>query len=277
MKKIFFLSIICLIFYDSNAQDSESTTKKVYKLNYKSELPITGGMFALNLLGFSLLGNKSTLDSSQINSLNKDDVWAFDRSAVNQSYPAPSNIYTLSDWGLWTSYILPSLLFLDEEIRESWLDITLLYFETQAINLNIYLYSGAVFTERIRPIIYYEQVSWDYKLGEETTDSFYSGHVSMAAGASFFIAKVYCDYHPELGANKWLLYTAALIPPAFVGYCRYRGFMHFPSDILIGAAVGATVGILVPHLHKITQEKNKNLSIVPFAGNYSGLALSMRF
>ena len=84
-------------------------------------------------------------------------------------------------------------------------------------------------------------------------------------------------FHPELGAKKWLLYGAALIPPGFVGYCRYRGFMHFPTDILLGAAVGAAAGISIPHLHKITRESNKDLSIVPFTGNFTGVAIAIRF
>jgi membrane-associated phospholipid phosphatase len=276
MKKISILILICLFIIESNAQLGKAEPEKVYKLNYKVEIPITGGMFALNFLGFAQLSKKPTLDSLHIITLNKDDIWTFDRIVFNQSQPAPSNIYTISDIGLYTSYLLPALLFFDDEIRESWLDITLLYFETQAINLNIYVWGGPVFTERIRPIIYNDG-SWDYKLGNGTTDSFFSGHVSMAAGASFFMAKVYSDYHPELGNKKWLLYTGALIPPAIVGYCRYRGFMHFPTDILIGATVGATVGILGPHFHKIARKSNENLSILPFTGKYNGLAISMKF
>jgi membrane-associated phospholipid phosphatase len=276
MKNICLLISILLVTTEANGQADRSTPEKIYNLNYKTEIPLTGGMFALNILGFSQLDKKSTLNTFQINSLSKDDVWSFDRSAVTQSYPAPSNIYRVSDWGLWTSYLLPSLLLLDDEIRKDWLDITLLYFETQAINLNVFLWGGPVFTKRIRPIVYYEGTSWNYKLGNETTDSFFSGHVSVAAGASFFIVKVYSDYHPELGAKKWLLYSAALIPPTFVGYCRYRGFMHFPTDILLGAVVGATVGILVPHLHKISKKDKKTLSIIPFTGRFTGLAFSMR-
>jgi len=276
MKKISILLLICLFIIESNAQVGKPGPEKVYKLNYKVEIPLTGGLFALNFLGFAQLSKKPTLDSLRIITLNKDDIWAFDRIVFNQSQPAPSSIYTISDIGLYTSYLLPALLFFDDEIRESWLDITLLYFETQAINLNIYVWGGPAFTERIRPIIYNEG-SWDYKLGNGTTDSFFSGHVSMAAGASFFMAKVYSDYHPELGPKKWLLYTGALIPPAFVGYFRYRGFMHFPTDILIGATVGATVGILGPHFHKIARKRNQNLSILPFTGKYNGLAISMKF
>jgi hypothetical protein len=100
MKKIFLLLLICLFIIKTNAQVGTSTPEKVYKLNYKTELPLTGGMFALNFLGFSQLDKKPTLDTFQIISLKKDDIWSFDRSAVTQSYPAPSNIYSISDLGL---------------------------------------------------------------------------------------------------------------------------------------------------------------------------------
>jgi len=274
--RIVIFILVCPFITESTAQQSTPDTEKVYKVNYKTELPLTGAMFALNFWGFAKLGNKPTLDSVEIIALDKNDVLKFDQVVFNQSSPAPSSIYTIGDIGLWTSYALPFLLLFDKEIRKSWLDFTLIYLETQAINLNLYLWGGPVFTERIRPTIYNEG-SWDYKLGNGTTDSFFSGHVSMTAGASFFMAKVYSDYHPELGAKKWWLYTAALVPPAFVGYCRYRGFMHFPTDILLGAAVGAATGILGPHFHKITRKSNRNITLVPFSGMYSGLAFSMEF
>lgn len=90
----------------------------------------------------------------------------------------------------------------------------------------------------------------------------------MTAGATFFIAKVLCDYHTEWGAKRLWLYAAAIVPPAVVGYFRYRGMMHFPTDLMVGMAVGAAVGILVPHFRKITRKLNKDMSIVPFTGGY---------
>lgn len=278
MKKVFLPILICLFINKTNGQDSKSTPNKIYKLNPKIEIPITVGLFGTAIYGFYRLGEKPALDTLQVNALDKNDVWTFDRNVFSQSYPPPSSIYTVSDIVLWTTFFSPALLFLDREIRQSWLDITLLYFETQAVNQNLYVWGGPVFTTRVRPLIYMDEVSMEYKLGDDgTTDSFFSGHVSMTAGASFFIAKVLSDYHPELGAKKWLLYGAALIPPAFVGYSRYRGFNHFPTDIIIGMTIGAAVGVSVPHLHKITKKSNKDLSIVPFTGRYTGVTFSMNF
>lgn len=277
VRKSLLFIIACLFLNSSNAQDEKLNRNKIYKLNYYVDVPVTVGMYAFNFYGLYLINEKPLLNIDQVNSLDKNDIWAFDRSAVLQTHSHASQARTISDIGLWIGYCLPALLFIDRDIRKDWYDIVLLYFETQAINFNVYLFGGPVFTERIRPLVYYEETSMDYKLGDEnTTDSFFSGHASMVAGASFFTAKVYSDYHPELGAKKWWLYAAALLPPAFVGFHRYRGKMHFPTDIIIGTAVGAGVGVLIPHLHKVTK-RNEDLSIIPFTGGYSGVVISLKF
>jgi ABC-type molybdate transport system permease subunit len=73
----------------------------------------------------------------------------------------------------------------------------------------------------------------------------------LTATATFFLAKVISDYHPELGAKKRLLYALAIIPPTIVGYYRYKGLKHFSTNVAIGTILGAAFGILIPHFHKI--------------------------
>ena len=91
------------------------------------------------------------------------------------------------------------------------------------------------------------------------------------------MAKVYSDYHPELGKKKWWLFAAAAIPPAFVGYFRYRGLKHFPTDVMVGTAIGAVSGILTPHIHKKKKNKRTTISLSPYSGPYSGIVFRMRF
>ena len=38
---------------------------------------------------------------------------------------------------------------------------------------------------------------------------------------------------------------------ATTGYLRYAAGRHYPTDILVGAAMGAFVGYLVPSLHEL--------------------------
>ena len=279
MKRGLFLIITSLLLLNVDGQDTSAVREKVYKLNYKIEIPVTVGLFAINYYGFGVVRRKPTLSVDQINALNVNDVWAFDRRALEQDYSASKreSALTASDWGMNISLFLPVFLFLDKKIRKDWLDITILYLETQAINSNLYTWGGAVIFDRVRPLVYYDEVSMDEKTGSGTTSSFFSGHTSWTAGASFFMAKVISDYHPELGAKKWLVFAAALIPPAFVGYNRYKGLKHFPTDVIMGTAVGAAAGILTPHFHKNKKNKNVSMSLVPYSGQYSGLAFKMVF
>ena len=132
-----------------------------------------------------------------------------------------------------------------------------------------------MFTNRYRPFAYYDELPTPDKTGDGTSDSWFSGHTAVTATSSFFMAKVYSDYHPELGAKKWIFFAAAVIPPAIVGVYRIKALKHSPTDVMMGTAVGAALGILIPHFHKVI--KNKDLSVVPFAGKYTGLAMSLRF
>jgi membrane-associated phospholipid phosphatase len=147
--------------------------------------------------------------------------------------------------------VLPTLLLFDKGVRNDWVDILLLYMETMSITSNIYAYSflGPNFQGRLRPMVYYENLPMKIRKEGANRNSFYSGHVSSATAATIFMAKVYSDYHPEIGNNKYLLYGAALIPPLILGYIRYKALYHFPSDILVGVGVGALCGILIPEFN----------------------------
>ncbi|MDT8393223.1 MAG: phosphatase PAP2 family protein [Bacteroidales bacterium] len=276
MKKLFLVAGFSIVFTGACGQADSVQSSKVYCLNYKYEIPLTIGQYALDFYLLSLLTNKPALNTQQINSLNKTNIWTFDRRAVNQSYNEASRnkALTASDWGMNIMAALPALLLLDKKIQKDWYDVLFLYVETQAVNL-LFTYSGPLLTTRKRPIVYMPAAPMDEKLKSGTTNSFFSGHTSTTAAASFFIAKVISDYHPELGAKKWLLFAAALIPPTFVGYQRYRGFKHFPTDIAAGTAIGATIGILTPHLHK--KRSMYNLSVVPITGQYNGLVVNINF
>ena len=277
MKKGILYFIVFFIIVNAYGQDSKPEHEKVYRLNYKFEIPVTVGIMAINYYGFSLIKQKPTLEASQINALDKNDVWAFDRRALEQnySYSCRQKALTISDWGMNIALSLPILLIIDKKIRKDWYDVLLIYVETIAINTQL-SYAVPLITNRIRPFVYYPEIPIEEKMEWGSTTSFFSGHTSTTAAASFFMAKVISDYHPELGAKKWLLYAAAMIPPTFVGYHRYRGLKHFPTDIAVGTIVGAAVGVLIPHFHKINKANN-NISLVPYTGEYSGLVFKMKF
>jgi len=264
------LFILCIFLFQTlYAQKKEPKKPSVYKVNLKWEIPLAVGLIATQSFGFSLINSKPTLTEEEIYALDANDIWKFDRSATQQDASYRAKAHEISDMVLYSSVLLPGFLAFDKNIRKDWLDLLVLYGEAHGINTMVYfITAGSI--DRIRPFVYNPDVPKNDKLSSGTTLSFFSGHVSTAATSTFFMAKVYSDYHPKLGNKKFWLFGAALIPPAIVGYYRYRAMRHFPTDLMVGMTVGAAVGILVPHLHKIKNKEN-NLSFIPFAGDVSGL------
>ena len=256
------------------AQPEDSLNYKVYEVNPNIDIPITAVAALTNYLALQIVPRKPRLDSMTIINLDPQDINRFDRSAALQDADYASTAQNFADIGMYGSFALPFLLLADKDIRKDWAELLLLYFETEAIAVNLFLWGGPTHIDRIRPLLYNPDVPYADKTFKASQNSFFSGHTASSATASFFAAKVYCDYHPELGNKKFIIYSFAVIPPAFTGFFRYKGGKHYPSDVIVGLAVGAGTGILIPYLHK---QKNANLAIVPFSGMYNGIALSLKF
>ncbi len=264
---IFSLAVIGLVKPVYSQSPVRDTTFHPYHVNYW----VTGGVLVAGIaaekLGVAWISNKAGVTEAEIQALDRTDFTAIDRWALEQDPSNMSYYVNLSDNVLAGIVLLPALTMLDHNIRQDWLDVLLMYAETQIITNNIYLYSpfGPTFQNRLRPVVYYDVLAnSEVRTRGANRSSFYSGHVASAAAASFFTAKVFCDYHPELGWNKYLVYGAAAIPPLILSYLRLRALAHFPSDLLVGFGVGALCGILIPEIHRIRIE---NTSV----GLYSSL------
>jgi hypothetical protein len=158
---------------------------------------------------------------------------------------------------------------IDKNIRKDWLHILFMYVEGHTLTFTFYNYSplGPYFQNRYRPAVYYPELGTDAQENSNNRNSFYSGHVASCAYSTFFMVKVYCDYHPEIGGMKYLLYLAASVPPLFMGYARIRSL-----DVAVGFGLGAVLGIVVPALHK--KSISKHISLGLSTSSYSeGLSL----
>ncbi len=245
------------------AQSSESDSSfHPYHVNYWVTGGIIIGGLTLEKIGVPWISNKSPISLAELQNLNRDDITPIDRWALNFDPSKMSYYKNLSSQLLSVSVFLPVLTMLDGNIRQDWLDVLLMYMQTQTISNNFYLYSpfGATFQNRLRPVVYYESVDFGERTSPNNRNSLYSGHVAATTAASFFTAKIFCDYHPELGWKKYLVYGAAAIPPLLMSYFRLGSLEHFPTDLLTGIGVGALCGILIPELHRV-QDKNILLGV----------------
>ncbi len=80
--------------------------------------------------------------------------------------------------------------------------------------------------------------------------SFYSGHTSAAGAWSFALAHTVGLTMDQAWYLEALPYLGAAGITAWTGVLRVRAHKHFPTDVLVGGLAGATVGILVPELHR---------------------------
>lgn len=230
---------------------------------------VSGGIVSVGLFSdyflVPMIIHKKDLTDAELQGLNKDVyINSFDHWALTLDPSKRNSFRTYSDYTSEILYALPLSLAFDGYIRRDWINLVLLYLETHSITFSIYNLSfmGPTFQNKYRPIVYYDELPFDQRNWGNNRNSFYSGHVASSTAATFFMAKVYSDYHPELGANKYLLYGAAAIPPLFLGYLRVKSLDHFPSDVAVGFIVGAMCGILVPELHRL---KDKPISVGAFS------------
>jgi hypothetical protein len=207
---------------------------------------------------------KDDITETELLGLNREIINPIDQWSLRQDASQQVKFAHISDYYMSGVFLLPGLLVLNKKISKEWGDLLMMYVEGHIITFSFYNYSwlGPTFNNKYRPATYYTELPIDERQKGNNRNSFYSGHTASVAYTTFFMAKVYCDYHPDLNVgNKILLYSAAFVPAAVEGYLRVRSLAHFPSDNLVGLTLGAAIGIILPELHK---NHVKNLSVGMF-------------
>lgn len=212
------------------------------------------------ILGKSLQESRDALDHQTVLSLDLGQVPAFDRAALRIDPLGQQAAVRTSDVAVGIASVAPVLLALDRRARKEWTTLLVLYSEAALLTGGLHVMETSAFP-RYRPIVYVARATDAQRQDKDNVNAFYSGHTATTATASFFMAKVLDDLHPELGGRRWLVYGAAVIPPAVVGYYRVQAGKHFPSDVVVGAIMGAAAGILVPQFHRST--RTERLSVLP--------------
>ncbi|MFL5787823.1 MAG: phosphatase PAP2 family protein [Flavisolibacter sp.] len=245
-----------------NSKDSvipdEKTTPHLYKMHYGFTIPFALIATGANLYAIpKIIHAKQNLTDVELQSLNPSIFSAIDRWALNLNPANRDKFYKTSDIVLPVIIASAGTLAFDKQIRKDWWRILMMYYEMHAVTFTIYNFSpfGPAFQNKLRPVVYYDYFTLDERRGGNQRNSMYSGHVASGTASTFFMVKVYSDYHPELGGKKYLLYALASIPPLFEGYLRVKALAHFPSDVMIGYIIGAFTGITVPQLHKFKDQQ----------------------
>lgn len=258
VKKYHFIGVLltCILLMQSPFCFAQKVNH-VYNWSWKTD-GITLGVGA-GLLGTGMMMRNSAelLMESDISSLSEENIWTFDRSAVNNfSYSSDH----LSDIFLFGSYVFPLTQFVSNHPQKNRSVLFGMFMESSMISAGLTNIIKAS-VQRNRPYTYNSSLPLDERLSSTGHFSFPSGHTSVVTNLCFFTAKVHSDLHPDSKWNKWI-WAGAVTVPAYVGYLRYKAGKHFPTDIIGGYAIGALAGYLIPELHR---NRPKSSSGSPFS------------
>jgi membrane-associated phospholipid phosphatase len=274
MKKFLILSLVIFATAQSKSQDTlihlnpnpdtditgkGNTAGEVYKIKAKVDIPVTLAAAGFTLYGFSQIYSRDRIPEAKILALKKSDVNSIDRSTAGNFDEKAKD---LSDKFFYGAMPAPLILMLDKEIRKDGLKVGLLYLEAMTIT-GVFYTGSSMLVGRLRPRTYNTTLPMDDRTRGAGKNSFIAGHPALVATSTFFMAKVYSDYHPEM-KNKWILYTLAGGASLATGLLRIKAGEHFPTDVMAGIPVGVLSGILVPHFHKIKAFKNNGLTLMPY-------------
>lgn len=243
LNRSFLAMLLCIAF------SFKSFTQPIfpYQFNGKKETAILIPGIGLNAFGFIRAASSKPLTLAQLNALTPADIrLGIDRRAVSRWSPGSAH---LSDGLLFTALAVPATLVLSSRCRElrQGGGVVLMGMETLMLSAGLTnVVKNTV--RRPRPYAYNADVPMEIRMGNDARRSFFSGHTSTSAAATFFTAQVFTDLYPD---SKWryAVWSGAAVLPLAVGIQRYRAGKHFPTDIAVGYLVGAISGILVPRLH----------------------------
>lgn len=123
---------------------------------------------------------------------------------------------------------------------------------------------------RPRPRVYSERAPLGQRDDANAARSFFSGHVANTMATS--VAALRTLQRLRQPVLAWTTFGVGVAGTGLVGVSRVLSGSHFPSDVLIGAAFGAGVGLALPAAHE------RPLRLEPLASaDVGGLQVSGTF
>lgn len=165
-----------------------------------------------------------------------------------------------------TDMVLAELL--DRE--DPWYSYAVMYLQSAAITL-VATDLLKIAVRRPRPEAYREVRATGMATADTNTSlSFVSGHAAIAGALSG--TAVYLAFNRDSSAaERWGILSGAVVLTGVVSTFRVLEGKHFPTDVIAGAAMGATIGVFVPYLHRPSES---GVTVLPTG---AGLAVSATF
>lgn len=258
MRSIGGILMLCLLLFSHSLRAQESNSP--YSTSWLGDGLIIGTGFLNGIVASSFDDTVSALTPAELLTLDKNSINGFDRWAAG--HYSLSAVKT-SDILLGASLVAPFSLLVSGDVSKDWDKLSLMYVETMLWAAMLPSYTKGT-VQRIRPFAYDDTAPLDRRLEAETRRSFFSGHTCLAFSSMVMFSTMYGDYFPE-SEYKPYVWAGSLLLAGSVGYMRIVAGAHYPTDVIVGALIGSTVGYLIPVLHR-TAKDGKGTSLHLFPG-----------
>jgi undecaprenyl-diphosphatase len=215
--------------------------------------------FALVL---ELINSTGEIRAQQIApNFDRNKLIGIDRASITLKPSAQAG--TLSNLGLGAAVAFavvdPFLSGFRERSVQTGLVDAMLYAESASLTLG-FTDMVKLAVRRPRPGAY-AAAQFDPNYQNPSTDSalsFFSGHASITATIGATATYLAFTRSPHT-ARPWITLALATAATTFVSVERVQAGKHFPTDVLAGAVAGAGIGVIVPHLHRTEDVKQRRV------------------
>jgi membrane-associated phospholipid phosphatase len=193
--------------------------------------------------------------ASSLNALDRPAAGIWDAGHSNLGEFLIASVYTLT-----VLFDLLDVIKADEPFSSFLVDLAVM---AEAVLLNGALNQIAkLAVARPRPLLYERALDHPRQADPDSYLSFYSAHTSSAFALTLAYAQTFAYRHPD-SPYRFLVYAGAVLVSGAIGASRIAAGKHFPSDVLVGAAAGAAVGLAIPWLHRNDQGVQLSVSAAP--------------
>lgn len=253
---------------------SFAQTVSPYALKTGRELTLLGAGVALQGAVLALHSSVDPLTLAEVSALDRNEINPFDRKATTHWSPSAG---TLSDVTLAGNAAIFGLLTLGTKpMRQDIKTVGVMFVETMVIANGFERLVKAV-TQRPRPFVYNPGVPLEEKLTRDARQSFFSGHATHAFATAVFTGEVFRHYFPH-SRLKPVVWVGSLGLATATCLLRYEAGVHYPTDLIAGAAFGSLVGWGIPKLHQVKNQSalGRRVDVQPWStGSANGIYMRL--